>query len=159
MSDPRNDGTLTNSYDALGRVTQQTDFAGRTTTFSYLAGVTTVTDPDGNVTEEAFSNLEPTTIIRAVDTPAQATWRYAYNPVTLALAQASDPNGNTTSYSTDAYGNVTGVTDALGNTVSAAYNSFDEPTSVTDQNGVVTTYSYDALVRLTSRQRSGRFST
>ena len=144
MTDPRNDGSLTNTYDSQGRVTQQTDPMGRITKLSYLAGVTTITDPNGNVTEESFSALAPTTAIRAVGTSSEATSKYANDPATFAPAQVTDPNGNTTYYTTDAFGNVTGTNDMLGETTSASYNGFDEPISVTDQNGVTTSFSYDA---------------
>ena len=42
-----------------------------------------------------------------------------------------DPNGNLTSYSRDADGNVTSRTNALGNSWTASFNDFDEQTRAT----------------------------
>ena len=144
MTDPRNDGSVLNVYDGQGRVVQQTDPAGRVTTFGYAGGTTTITDPRGNITEEHFSDLEPVAITRALGTSSQATWTYSYDPSTLALASATDPNGHTTSYTSDGDGNITSVSDPLGHGTTTAYNGFDEPTSIKDALNVTTTLSYDA---------------
>lgn len=154
MNDARNDGVLTNVYDGTGRVTQQQDEMGRKTLFSYLAGTTTITDPKGNVTEEHFSNLEPVVITRGYGTSSAATWKYAYDPSTLALAQTTDPNNDTTTYTDDGDGNITSVTDPLQDKTTSTYNGFDEPLVVTDANNNTTTYTYDADGNLTSVSRT-----
>ncbi len=141
-TDNRGD-TYTNTYDASDRLLTQVDPLGLKTTFSYAGGTTTVTGPHGNVTEEQFSNGEPVVVVTGANSATPSTWRYSYDPLTLALTQIIDPNGNTTNFTNDASGNVTSVQDALGNSASATYNSLNEPLSVTDPLGITTTYSYD----------------
>lgn len=47
--------TMTNTYDAVGRVASQTDRAGGTTTFDYATdGTTTIVSPGGRTTAETL---------------------------------------------------------------------------------------------------------
>jgi len=161
MTDPRG-GTVTNVYDATGKVTKQTDAAGRATTFAYDASGTTITDPNGNVTAEAYTQGQLVTLTRGAGTSSAATWHYTYDAATLGLATSTDPNGHTTTY---AYGSgsyyPTSVTDALGRVTKTTYNTFEEPLTVTDPLGTTTTYSYDASGNLKdiSRPLTGSSST
>jgi len=110
MTDQRG-GVTTNGYNAAGRVITQTDALSRTTTLAYAAGdngaqTTTITDPNGNVTVEQYQNNVLVSQTKGYGTPQQATWAYTYDPTTLGIASATDPNGHT-SYSTwDARGNL-----------------------------------------------------
>jgi RHS repeat-associated protein len=148
-TDPRADGTLINTYDGQGRVKVQQDFSGYKTLFSYgstsLAGVATntSTSPNGNVTQETYTNGMLTSITKGFGTSYAATWSYAYDP-TLGVSSITDPGTHVWTASYDPNGNQTGTQDPLGNTTSAVYNSLDEPTTVTDQNLNATTNVYDA---------------
>ena len=51
-----------------------------------------------------------------------------YDPTTLGQASVTDPNGNATSETYDADGNVVSKTNGLGRTWTYTYNSFDEQT-------------------------------
>jgi RHS repeat-associated protein len=152
MTDPRG-GVLTNVYDNTGRVTSQTDPLQLKTTFSYLAGTTTITDPNGHVTREHFSNLLPVAVTRGYGTAVEATWKYAYDPATLGRTSTTDPNGNTSNATYDADGNQTSFADAKNRKTTATFNGFDEPLSVTNPSNVTTTYTYDASGNLTSISR------
>jgi RHS repeat-associated protein len=144
LTKPRNVGSWTNTYDpATGQVTSQTDPLNRTTTFSYLASTTTITDPKGNITREHFSNLLPVAVTRGYGTTAEATWTYTYDPDSLGVATATDPNNHTSTTLYDADNNVRSFTDAGNRTTTATYNSFEEPLLATDPSQVATTYTYD----------------
>jgi RHS repeat-associated protein len=148
MTDPRG-GTVTNVYDATGKVTKQTDAAGRATTFAYDASGTTITDPNGNVTVEGYTQGQLVTLTRGAGTSSAATWHYTYDAATLGLAATTDPNGHTTTYAYDSGSYYpTSVTDPLGRVTKTTYNTFEEPLTVTDPAGTITTYSYDAFGNL-----------
>ena len=106
-------------------------------------------------------------------------WRYKLATVD-AIRTPNNPNGDTTTYTVDANGNVTSIRpprgtaaaisdfdttqtfdnadtvlstkDAAGDVTSYNYDQFGNRTSMTDPRGNVTTYTYDAVNRLTSTQ-------
>lgn len=148
---------VTNIYDALGRVTSQTDELGRLTTLNYATvsatvSRTTVTDPDNHVTVEEYTNYVRTKLTRGV-APSASTWAFETDPYTLGITKVTDPLNRVTRASYDRHGNMTSYTDALGHGASATYNGFDEPVTVTDLDGVTTTYAYDANANPTSVSR------
>jgi len=152
MKDPRG-GVLTNTYDSQGRVTSQVDPMNRKTTYSYLAGTTTITDPNGNVTREHFSNNEVVAITRGYGTAQEATWNYIYDLNTLGLTSATDPNNHTTTLSWDASANMLSSTDALNRTTSLTYDSLNDLTSVTDPLKIATSFTYDSRGNLLTASR------
>lgn len=154
MTDPRG-GTVTNVYDTTGRVTSQTDAGGRTTTFAYTdTGATTITGPDGNVTQEQYTQGQLVQLTKGAGTSSAATWHYTYDPAGLGLATQTDPDGHVTSY---AYAggsyNPTSITDALGRKTASTYNGFEQPLTVTDPAGVTTTFTYDSSGNLLTVSR------
>ena len=159
MTDPRIDGSLTNTYDSSARVTEQVDPMGHTTTFSYGTPssddvqTNTITSPDGHVETEQYTDGELTSLTKGSGTSDAATWTYSYG-ITLGVTSTTDPNGNTTSAAYDANGNETSSTNADGDTTTSQYNAFDEPTSITDPAGNTTTDSYDASGNLQSVSRT-----
>jgi RHS repeat-associated protein len=119
---------FTDTYDSSGRIATQNDAVEGSleTTFSYddtsVSGelIVTVTDRNGNVSKNVF------------------------NSTTRQLTSATDENGNTTSYSYDANGNIASETDALGNAITTTYDTQNHPLVVTDRVGAKTTNTYDA---------------
>ena len=162
MTDPRSE-TVTNAYDTAGRVTSQTDAAGRTTTLAYSdTGDTTITAPDGNVTDEQYTQGQLVQLTKGAGTSSAATWHFTYDPATLGVATQTDPGGHVTSYSyAGGSYNPTSTTDALGRETTATYNSFEEPLTVTSPSGTTTTYTYDSNgnVLTVSRPLTGTSST
>jgi RHS repeat-associated protein len=139
------------TYDSSGQVASQQDQLGRTTTFSYagdpsssLGGSTTIVDPAGDVTVDAYEYGVMVEQIAGYGTPEAATTSWTYDPTTAAMTSETDADGGTTTYTVDANGNVLSTTDPLGRGTSATYNSFNEPLTKTDGNDVTTTYAYDA---------------
>lgn len=141
--------------------------------FSSTGGTTTITDPDGNVRVEHYTDGSLTQITTGVSSPAAATTTFA---VCLPTAPATTCSANnatyqagqresmtvqsgagpeTTEYTYDQYSNVLTITDPMGRmTTYAGYNAFDEPQSVTDPMGITTTYTYDSYGNLTSQTLS-----
>jgi RHS repeat-associated protein len=157
MTDPDN-GTTQNTYDDQGQVTQQVDPASRTTTFSYsgdptstAGSTTTVTDGAGNVTVETFQQMQVQSVTHGYGTSDAAATTYEHDPNTLEVSQIQDPDGNVTSYTYDAYGNMLTATAPGDRETSYAYNGLNEVTSMTDPLGNddspignTTTYTYDS---------------
>ena len=155
MTDPSG-GTLTNTYDDSGRVTQQRDPMGRTTKFSYtgtnysaLGGTTTVTDPNGNVTTQRYTNGELDSVTRASGTPLAATTTYAYDPSTLGVTSVTDPRGHVTVNSYDANGNLLSTIDPLNRKTTYTYDALADVLTRTTPAGHTTAFRYDAKGNLT----------
>lgn len=122
--------TITQAYDAIGRLIARTDERGKTTTFDYDANSnqTTVTDPLSNTTTTGYDALNRATTV-------------------------TDPRGKTTTTSFDANGNRISVTSPLGNVTSYAYDADNRLTSMVEPRGNIagaipadyqTSYTYDA---------------
>ncbi len=146
---------VTNAYDSQGRVTSQTDQLGRTTTFDYtsVSGSTKITDPKGNVSLDTYQYGLRTGHVTGYGTTQAATSTFRYDPNTVGLTSATDPNGHMSTFTYDANGNRTSSTDALGRSISATFDALNDQTASTDQNGVVTTATYDTSGNLLSTSR------
>lgn len=142
------------TYDSTGRAVTQQAPDGGTTTFAYTgtspSTTTNITDPDGRVVHETFSDLALTTRTVGYGTPRAATTAYTTDPVTLGIATATDALGAVTGYTYDASGNTVKVTLASGGQYSSAYDGTDGLTTQTDPTGRVRTYTYDARGNLTT---------
>jgi RHS repeat-associated protein len=117
ITDARNHAALTMTYDAQGRVATQRDahdlITGDSTTFAYVVNgdgtrVTTVTAP----TTSFESSFHPTT----VDSYAANGW------LTGRVTQPSSTETLTESYTYDAGGNRSSLTDARGNRTDFCYD-------------------------------------
>jgi RHS repeat-associated protein len=157
-----------NHYDGSGRVDWQKDQLNRETTFAYsgtpgdaTGGTTTITDPVGNVTVDAYEYGVRTSTTRGSGTTSAGTTFFQYDPDTLALTAVVDANGNLTTYTVDSSGNILTKTDPDGNVTTTTYNSFNEPLTVEDGKTVTTTMTYDGDGNLatTSTPASGSSCT
>ncbi|QDH21685.1 RHS repeat-associated core domain-containing protein [Saccharibacillus brassicae] len=113
-----------NTYDEEGRVVKQTDgVAAHSTTLVYSRSegrlTTTINDRSGNVQE------------RVHDTRYQ-------------LVEMQDTRAGKTTYTYDAQGNRTGLTNALGQTTTFAHDDKGNLTQATDPSGQSITMTYDA---------------
>jgi RHS repeat-associated protein len=143
-------------YDTAQRVTSQTDPDGRTTTFTYgpasglTAGQTRVVNPAGNATLYTYQNGLLVSETRGEGTTAAGTWSYTYDPLTLGLTTASDPNGHVTTATYDDHGNRTSTSDALGYSTSYLYDGHGHVVLTTDPSGTQTAATYNAAGMLTA---------
>jgi RHS repeat-associated protein len=156
ITDPRGTKYLTNAYDGIGRVTQQTLANGATYRFTYGANQTDVTDPRGIVRRVTFnSDGYALTDTRAVGTPEQQTTGYERQVGSNLVLAVTDALGRRTAYTYDALGNIATVT-RLAGTPGAVMTTFAyEPTfsrlaSFTDPLNHTTTLSYDSEGNLTT---------
>jgi YD repeat-containing protein len=157
MTDPRG-GVVTNHYDTSNRVDWQTDPLQRKTLLAYTGdnlsssgGSTTITDPKGNVTVEQYQFGERLSVTRGAGTPQAATWTYTYDPATLGIISATDPNNHVTTMTYDANANLLTSTDALNRRTVSTYDPLNDLLTTTDPNGVTTTMTYDAHGNLLSK--------
>ncbi len=126
------------AYDAAGRVVSVTDPLGNLTTFTYdnVDRILTATKPQPSAgdsltftTSSSYDNYDST--------------------ATLLLRVNTDPNGNTTTVGTDAYGREVWLRDQLGGITQRVYQN-GLLSFLIDANGNTTKYSYDPLRRLIS---------
>ena len=148
-------------YDALGRVTSYTDFAGNTTQFSDFCGcgrpkqitnsdgsirrieyqnglVTKITDELGNITQNEYDAASR--LLRTIDAEGKIT-SYEYDGQNQT--RITDPNGNITRYEYDAAGNRTKITDAEGGITLFTYDANGNMASLTDPVGNMTRFVYN----------------
>ena len=163
MRDQRGN-TTTNHYDTQNRVDWQTDRMTRLTTFTYsgtpltaAGGSTTTTDGKGNQVLDQYQYGLRTSTTKGYSTPSAATWRYTYDPATVAVTTQTDPNGNIWSYTDDLDGNVLTSTDPLQRQTQNTWDALGDKTSTTDALGVTTSATYDAAgnLRTTSTPLNG----
>lgn len=118
--------SISQAYDALGRITEITDPKSRVTRYSYddLNRLVSVTDTMEGISQQSFD----------VDN----------NKTSL-----TDPNNNQTSFSYDQGGRLNNQTTA-GNTVSYSYNSIGLLAKKTNGRNQDANYQYDAADRISS---------
>jgi YD repeat-containing protein len=140
--------SIVNEYDALGRLSLQTDALERKRKLEYkeVAGVkeTTVTEPNGSKTVQKFnSGGEPTEVIRASGTAVAQTTKYEYDG-SFQLTKITDGNIHSTTFKYDAEGNKTLEKDPNENETKWAYNATHDLTSETTPKNEVTTITRNA---------------
>lgn len=154
--------TLQNTYDANGRVAQQTLANGGRFTFDYALDssgnvtATTVTDPRGNETKTSFdAGGYPVEEIRGLGSADEQTWTTARQSGTGRLTSTIDPLGRETTYQYNSVGDLTSVTRMAGTsqakTTTYTYEStYGAMTSVTDPLGHTTTFGRGSHGELTA---------
>ncbi|WP_338525219.1 RHS repeat-associated core domain-containing protein [Pseudomonas batumici] len=161
---PNGNVLLSNSYDANGRVSQQTLGYGSpvagTYQFAYtLSGSqvtqTDVTDPRGNIERLVFNGAGyVTTNTYGVGLPEQQSYSVQRDTTTNMVTSVTDALGRVTGYAHDGVGNLTSVTRLQGTsqavTDSYTYDpTFNQLASHTDGLSHTTSYSYDSFGHLT----------
>ncbi|MBD1373936.1 DNRLRE domain-containing protein [Hazenella sp. IB182357] len=136
-------------YYESGKISKVNDPLNRETAITYdsPSSKTTVTTADGTVTEYAYNNSgnPVSTVIDPSGLNLKTSYQYDLN----YLTEFKDPNANkrgdknpTKSYTYDANGNMTSVTDASG-TRRFVYDDQNNMTKSTDAKGASNTFIYD----------------
>jgi len=141
---------------------------------TYPGDVTSITDPDGNVTDQHFDSYglvdevkDPAGHVTATEHNADGWVTATYTAKAGCTWNFSPPTGCSSSYETqDSYvvpgsspavtnefGEVGTVTDPLGHTGEATYDLDGNTASTTDGNGNTTDYTHDPDDRLTVTTR------
>ena len=145
-------GTITNTYDALGRLVQVSepesvnksytyDIGGNRLTFRLQSGTTNRVST--SYTYDTLNRLETVRENNAL----QATYTYDTNGNRASLTRG---NGVTTTYSYNHANLITNVTNGNVSSYSYTYNLDGNQRTKTDNKGKISTYTYDGLGRLTS---------
>jgi RHS repeat-associated protein len=132
--------TVTTGYDALDRVTQQTDEVGGLRSLAY--------DPNGNLTSTVLPGEDQTTWTydaadrKIGETNAGGfTTRFAYDLAGNLIA-VTDPDGVAIAFEHDAGNRVILAFDEEGNAVSRTLDADGRPRTITDPNGATATLVY-----------------
>jgi RHS repeat-associated protein len=163
LTDARGTVSLTNQYDAAGRVARQMQADGGTYTFGYVVDPgtgkisrTDVTDPRGVVRTLTFnSGGYPIAETRAYGSTVAQPTTLTRDSTSHRILSRTDALGRVTAYGYDASGNVTSVTWLAGTaaavTRSLTYEpTFNQVTRVTDALNQTVTYAYSAAGALTT---------
>jgi RHS repeat-associated protein len=162
MADPRGIVVFQNTYDANGRVIQQTEANGGAFSYSYTllnpmvptspVLDTTVTDPMGNQSTYRFSPqgylLDATDSsgqMRVLDRDPDTNNMVQGFSGAGSCAVSGKPQTGDSNFTFDANGNVLTWVDALGNKTSFTYDpTFNKLTSITNPLGNTSKFSYDS---------------
>ena len=155
--DRKNTTVLTNTYDADGLISQQTDAIGGTYQFaSPTEDDRTFTNPNGDVIKTRYNDLG---YVEEVVDGLNHTNKIDYtdNVFTQTTSNrkitVTDPLNRKVETSVNLQNNPISVKDPLNQTVTLAYGNSGNPdrvTQVTDKKGHITTLAYDAAGNLTS---------
>jgi RHS repeat-associated protein len=149
-------GTLSFTYDNLGRVAVTTDVWGEVLDYTYDANGRRTRLSLGATTKATYAYDSLNRLIKITDGSRDAV-SYAYD-VTGKLTSRSLPNNVDTFYSYDGLDRLTQLSDRKGNKVIAdnqySYNNAGNVTQNIDQSGIHG-YGYDVLDRLISATYTG----
>lgn len=157
FTDPAGE-TLTDTYDAQGRLASHVDELGNVISMtSDAAGRrASVTDREGHTTTVIYhaGSGRPATIINAEGKSTLYTYKSrTLNGITFHdLGKIAFPDGSSLSFTYDAKGNLTQVTDQAGKNWKHTYNARGQMLTSTNPAGGVTTRTYDGAGNLASVQ-------
>jgi len=150
VTDQRGITTVTNTYDAEGRVIEQLDGNGNKTVLAYdipADSQTTITDANGNTT--IHTHVTGYNLLYSITNPLGQSIYYCYDEKANRVS-VIDRNGHAFAFAYDARGNVTQKTDPNdpgdGGTTVVEYKDVrfpDLPTRQVDALGRITQWQYD----------------
>ncbi|TCX51223.1 hypothetical protein C1I38_10595 [Dehalobacter sp. 12DCB1] len=158
ITDPENNVTVNNTYDAQGRVVSQLDGENNQTVFTYdpVNRQNTVTDAKQN---SAVTQYDPANRITSIIYPGGITETFTYDGNNNRIS-VTDKNGNTTVYTYDDMGNMLTKTDPvpLSYVTTLTYDTKNNPVTIVDAAGYTTDMTYDTNGNLltVSREVSGQ---
>jgi RHS repeat-associated protein len=138
-------GKTTREYNAAHQVTSETDPMERKLSFEYEAFHTRITNKaTGAVTDEYFTSQdEPSAITLAFGTTSATTKSFSYDAAG-DVTSITDGNGDTTHYTYDGASNRTGMLDADKDETKWGYNATHDIISTTTPKGETTTIKRDS---------------
>lgn len=141
--------TFTTTFDRLGRQitsAEPGDTNSRVTTYDAFSRVLTVRDKLLNTTTYAYDDSTRTVTVTTPESIAVSTVHNRHGDTLSVTA-----NGNTTNYTYDLNGRLTGASDGLGALEGRSYDRAGRQVTATNALGVITTLAYDASNRLITR--------
>jgi RHS repeat-associated protein len=164
------DGTTSFAYDALGRVTLQTQPDGNTISSSYAANCVTLTDEAGKVRKNCTDGLGRTNSSFEPDSTLALNWETdsAYDALdnVVSITQKGGADSSQWRTRTFSYDGISRMTQAVApesGTTNYAYTTIGgalcagsaaAQCRITDARGITTTFAYDALSRFTGKTYS-----
>ncbi|WP_181408268.1 RHS repeat-associated core domain-containing protein [Schumannella sp. 10F1B-5-1] len=143
------DGRVTTySYDPSGMLTGKTEPGGRTSTVTYdsAARIHQLTRPDSTTVSYAYDPTGQLTALDYAGTASDVSYTYDADG---ARSSMTDRTGTTT-YAYDTVGRTSAVTDGSGDTISYGYDAASRRTSLTYPGSKTVTYGYDLAGQMTT---------
>ncbi len=132
-------------------MTTQEDGEAGVTRFAYDLGVTTMTSPEGRVTEYFYTGGQLVKKVEGAGTRAAATWSYEYDPITRGVTKTIDPRGNEWEATYNSAGLQDWTSTPLGDTTETTYDSQGNRLTFRDPMYVTTEWTYDTGGNLLTR--------
>lgn len=134
----------TTAYDDNQNVVSTTDRYGQTTYYTYdgWQRLQTVTDPRGHTVTYTYNSHHQVTKISQTVGGQLIEVNNSYSDYNGNLLSTTDADGNTTSYSYDAFDRLQTTTLPGGATISVTYSAAGDPVTVTNALGHATTMTY-----------------
>ncbi|MET8041521.1 RHS repeat-associated core domain-containing protein [Micromonospora sp. NPDC005215] len=148
ITDPRGKLVMQSKYDSSGRVIEQTDASGTVIKPVWDASESHFPDAKGGIWTDVYAG---SVRIKEIDPYGKVTsYRYDFESPILRPLAITDPNGNVTTMTYDARGNMLtrAAPASVGITETWTYDSANNVTSYTDGRGKQSTFTYDAAQRL-----------
>ncbi len=143
-----NGHTTTFTYDALGRLTSETDALEHSWSYAYdkLGNRVSMLDANGQTTVYTYDSLGRQTGIDYPGTSSDVTFTY-----NLTERRKSMTDGvGTTTWQYDELDRPTSIIDPFNKAVGYGYDALGNRTNLTYPNGQTVNYSYDTVNRVTS---------
>ncbi|MCA9803289.1 MAG: hypothetical protein KC777_15065 [Cyanobacteria bacterium HKST-UBA02] len=145
-------------HNAQGKVIRAADQLGNETTFEYdgLQRLLKITHPEGNSIEYEYDEnnnvTQVTSKAKSGSGLSDIVNSYTYNSTWNKVATATNSQNKTTSYTYDAYGNLTEIERPTINTqtptVTMTYNARGQMLTREDETGIVTAFTYDSTTEV-----------
>ena len=138
------------TYDALGRVTSETNPDGSVRSREYVGNAVTVRDEENRatvLTRLAFGHPDDVRLTGVLDA-ALSQWNYEYNALG-SLTRVAGPDGIERRWTYDTHNLLTTEQHPESGTVTYAYDAAGVLTQKTDARGTVFTYGHDGNDRVT----------
>ena len=145
--------TQTDTFDGMGRQTNDVSFTGVNTAYAYnnLSEVTTVTVGTGSNAETTTNTWDALGRKTAVQDALSGTTQMAFD-LNGFMTSLTDSDNNTTMWTRDNLERVTADKNQLGYSRSYVWDSASRLTQETDRRGLVRNFSVDHLGRTTDEQ-------
>jgi RHS repeat-associated protein len=142
------DGTVTYTYDPLGRIKILQKQDGSIVSTAYAGNTTTVTDEAGNKSESVMDALGRVTTAFEPDSSNNLSVQttYTYDELDDLLSVLQD-GSHGRSFAYDSLSRLTSSANPETNTLAYAYDANGNVSTKSDARGTTTTYSYDQLNR------------
>jgi RHS repeat-associated protein len=152
VDDTASGRTWTVSYNSSGYLSSITDPDSNVTSFGYASNgdITSIAAPGSRTIDIAYNSAQQVSTLTQVGSAGSPAWTFNYASSTTT--QATDPDGDTTTYTSDNADRVTKTTDALGQNRSTTWTSDNNVASAADAQSNVSAFTWDSTTDVLDKE-------